>query len=125
MAGCEITSILIYAILFLLYARNTNDVMRMAFGSRLNLLLEKVKAVISGQPQNEKEEKTSECLHHFGYLTSCDKDAPIPEECLTCRKMLECRSMSSLASSCAHEEKNMYACMHATNGAENLWWRKR
>jgi len=69
--------------------------MRMTFGLRLNLLLEKVKDLISGQPQKEKEERTSGCPHHFGYLGSRHKNASMPQECLICQKMLECRNMSS------------------------------
>ena len=84
----------------------TNDVMRMTFGSCLNLLLEKVKGLISGQPQKEnplvkstakKGKGSSECPHHFGYLASRPKNASMPQECLTCKKMLDCRNMSSLA----------------------------
>jgi len=73
----------------------TIDVMSMTFGLRLNLLLEKVKDLISGQPQKEKEEETSGCRHHFGYLVSRPKNASVPEECLICQKMLECRNISS------------------------------
>jgi DNA-directed RNA polymerase subunit RPC12/RpoP len=30
------------------------------------------------------------CSHHFGYLKKRRKDEPFPEECLTCKKMIEC-----------------------------------
>jgi len=86
----------------------------MTSGAPLNRLLEKVKDLISSQPQKEKEEKnekdeplvkpaekeekgSSKCPHHFGYLANRPKNASIPEECLTCQKMLECRNKSSLA----------------------------
>ena len=69
--------------------------------------LEKVLDAISAQPQKEKkeekkkekppvkppekkEEGPSGCPHHFGYLTSRPKDAPIPQECLTCPKIVDC-----------------------------------
>ena len=69
--------------------------------------LGKVLDVISAQPQKEKEEKKkkeeppvkppekeetgpSECSHHFGYLANRPKDAPIPQECLTCPKIVDC-----------------------------------
>lgn len=43
------------------------------------------------RPSEPKEEEApSECPHHFGYLSRRPKDAPIPEECLTCRKMIKC-----------------------------------
>ena len=69
--------------------------------------LEKVLDVISTQPQKEKEEKKkkeeppvkppqkkekgpSECPHHFGYLANRSKNAPIPQECLVCPKIVDC-----------------------------------
>ncbi|MFQ5836407.1 MAG: hypothetical protein ACE5HG_00980 [Candidatus Bathyarchaeia archaeon] len=68
--------------------------------------LEKVLDVISAQPQKEEEKKEKEeppvkpaekkgegpsgCPHHFGYLTSRARDAPIPQECLICPKVVEC-----------------------------------
>jgi len=68
--------------------------------------LEKILDVISAQPQNEKEEKKkedppvkppekkekgpSECPHHLGYLANRPKDAPIPQECLVCPKIVDC-----------------------------------
>jgi DNA-directed RNA polymerase subunit RPC12/RpoP len=37
------------------------------------------------------ESKTSaNCEHFFGYLKKREKDAPIPEECLMCGRMIEC-----------------------------------
>jgi hypothetical protein len=30
------------------------------------------------------------CAHHLGYLKCRPKNTPIPEECLTCSKMIEC-----------------------------------
>jgi hypothetical protein len=69
--------------------------------------LEKVLNVISAQPQKEKEEEKekeeppvkspekgekgpSGCPHHLGYLANRPKDAPIPQECLTCPKIVDC-----------------------------------
>lgn len=79
----------------------------MTSGSRLSLLLEKVKDLISGQRQKEKEEKEppvklpakkekgpSECPHHFGYLANRPKNESIPQECLICPKILECTRKS-------------------------------
>ena len=73
----------------------------------MNPSLEKIRDVISAQPQNEKEEKKekeeppvkppekkekgpSECPHHLGYLANRPKDAPIPQECLVCPKIVDC-----------------------------------
>jgi len=35
-------------------------------------------------------EKTVKCQHSLGYLEKRPKDTPIPDECLTCTKMVEC-----------------------------------
>jgi len=32
----------------------------------------------------------SNCLHEFGYLRSRPKDSAIPDECLTCPRILQC-----------------------------------
>jgi len=63
--------------------------------------------VISTQPQKQKEEKKkkeeppakppekkekgpSRCAGYIGYLATLPKNKPIPEECLTCPKVLDC-----------------------------------
>jgi DNA-directed RNA polymerase subunit RPC12/RpoP len=35
-------------------------------------------------------EEAGGCQHHLGYLKQRTKNTPIPEECLTCSKMIEC-----------------------------------
>ncbi|TRO48199.1 hypothetical protein E2P60_01455 [Candidatus Bathyarchaeota archaeon] len=30
------------------------------------------------------------CVHHLGYLKNRPKNTPMPEECLTCSKMIDC-----------------------------------
>jgi len=74
--------------------------------------LEKVLDAISARPQREredvedkeeapvkpskekekgpKEESLKGCPHHFGYLAHRPKNTPIPQECLTCQKIVEC-----------------------------------
>ena len=37
-----------------------------------------------------KMEDNAECKHSMGYLKKRPKDTPIPDECLTCGKMVEC-----------------------------------
>ncbi len=57
--------------------------------------------MISGEHREEKrgppikvssneEMDQVECLNQFGYLANRDKGTPIPQECLNCRKVLEC-----------------------------------
>lgn len=41
--------------------------------------------------ENVVEENVA-CAHHLGYLKRRPKDTPIPEECLTCSKMIDCMS---------------------------------
>jgi DNA-directed RNA polymerase subunit RPC12/RpoP len=41
--------------------------------------------------ENKIEENIA-CAHNFGYLKRRPKNTPIPEECLTCTKMIECMS---------------------------------
>jgi len=74
--------------------------------------LEKVLDAISARPQREiedvegkeeapvksskekekgpKEESPKGCPHQFGYLAHRPKNVPIPQECLTCQKIVEC-----------------------------------
>jgi hypothetical protein len=65
-----------------------------------------VRAAKSAEKSQEKREKTTltkdverletepvgsvACGHFPGYLGKRSKDMPIPEECLTCSKMIEC-----------------------------------
>jgi DNA-directed RNA polymerase subunit RPC12/RpoP len=37
-------------------------------------------------------EETVACQYHFGYLKRRPKNTPIPEECFTCIKMIDCMS---------------------------------
>ena len=40
----------------------------------------------------DKTEDTVVCTHYLGYLKRRPKNTPIPEECLTCSKMIDCMS---------------------------------
>ena len=35
------------------------------------------------------------CPHHFGYLENLPNTQAVPQECITCQKMIECRNISS------------------------------
>lgn len=39
------------------------------------------------EPDTSNEEA---CPHHLGYLRKRPKNSPIPDSCLTCRKMVQC-----------------------------------
>ena len=38
------------------------------------------------------EEESVACMHHLGYLKRRPKNTPVPEECFTCNKMIDCMS---------------------------------
>ena len=92
-------------------AKNDEDIIQESTPSPpVHPSLEKVLDVISAQPQKENEEKEekkkkeeppvkppekkekepSGCPHHFGYLANRAKNAPIPQECLICPKIVDC-----------------------------------
>jgi DNA-directed RNA polymerase subunit RPC12/RpoP len=71
-------------------------------GRQKNVEVEKVEAD-EAEEENEAEEpeqmkveqteeQTGTCTHHLGYLKRRPKNTPIPEECLTCSKMIDCLS---------------------------------
>ena len=64
----------------------------LATKSSSNNMLETVKDAISNQKSTEKnkEKDYSNCSHNFGYLAKLSKNAPIPEECFLCPKVVEC-----------------------------------
>ncbi|MCW4016860.1 MAG: hypothetical protein NWF06_10855 [Candidatus Bathyarchaeota archaeon] len=49
---------------------------------------------INNEPETDdtptKEPEPSGCPEEFGYLANRPKDKPIPQECLLCRKMVDC-----------------------------------
>ena len=47
-------------------------------------------SVETEKTENSRDAKTSGCPHHFGYLNEHPKNTPIPNECLTCTKIMEC-----------------------------------
>ncbi|MFQ5999213.1 MAG: hypothetical protein ACE5J6_00410 [Candidatus Bathyarchaeia archaeon] len=40
--------------------------------------------------ETSQEARSSGCPHHFGYLKEYPKNTPIPNECFTCTKIMEC-----------------------------------
>jgi hypothetical protein len=51
----------------------------------VSIAIEKVKKLAVA-----KHEDSVKCTHFLGYLKKRSKEAPIPDECLTCDKMIEC-----------------------------------
>jgi len=50
---------------------------------------EKASTVVVRKSGKSDSDET-ECEHFFGYLRKRPKNTPIPDECLTCSKMVEC-----------------------------------
>jgi len=42
------------------------------------------------KPPQKEEKAPSGCTHQFGYLAKRPKNDPIPQECLTCSKIVDC-----------------------------------
>jgi hypothetical protein len=47
-------------------------------------------SVDAKKPESPRNSQSSGCPHHFGYLKEHPKHAPIPNECLTCTRIMEC-----------------------------------
>ncbi len=52
--------------------------------------IEVPESVVERVAENKPVEEI-DCLHDFGYLKSLPKGKPIPDECLSCRKIVECK----------------------------------
>lgn len=39
----------------------------------------------------KNSKKANDCNYHFGYLRTVQKDASLPEECLSCNRVIECK----------------------------------
>lgn len=46
------------------------------------------------QPPTQPKNDSEKCSYGFGHLAKRDKNTPIPDECLSCSKMLECMGSS-------------------------------
>ena len=47
-------------------------------------------SVETEKPEFSRNNNSSGCPHHFGYLKEHPKHTPIPNECLTCTRLMEC-----------------------------------
>lgn len=47
-------------------------------------------SVETKKPDFSRNNQSSGCPHHFGYLKEHPKNTPIPNECLTCTKIMQC-----------------------------------
>ena len=67
-----------------------NGVLEKAKGSTSQVLKKVEDLILVSNGPQEEERKTSGCPQDFGYLANRPKDAPIPQECLFCPKMVDC-----------------------------------
>ncbi|MDH7564049.1 MAG: hypothetical protein QHH24_04080 [Candidatus Bathyarchaeota archaeon] len=51
---------------------------------------EEPRIVVGAARRLEKPREEAGCSHFVGYLNRRPKNMPIPDECLTCSKMVEC-----------------------------------
>jgi len=59
--------------------------------SKLDIIVENMKLVGVKTTEYPKVfDSPAKCVHYFGFLTVLPKDAPIPDECLICPKVLQC-----------------------------------
>jgi hypothetical protein len=50
----------------------------------------KLDSVSVATSENRVEKPPAECMNHLGYLETLPKGADIPDECLTCSRLLQC-----------------------------------
>ncbi len=59
--------------------------------SKIDILVENMKIVdIKATEYPKVFDSPAKCARYFGFLNSIPKDAPIPDECLICPKVLQC-----------------------------------
>jgi hypothetical protein len=47
--------------------------------------------IVSDRSPKDDPTEDSNCPYEFGYLRKHQRNLPIPEECMICKKMIECR----------------------------------
>jgi len=50
----------------------------------------KSETFIVTQKSDKRQEAEGKCPHFFGFLKKRPKNMPIPDECLTCNRMIDC-----------------------------------
>jgi hypothetical protein len=68
---------------------STNEVLETSkeAGSQV---FKKIEDLILVSTETKEKVKETGCPEEFGYLANRPKDAPIPQECLLCPKMVDC-----------------------------------
>ena len=55
-----------------------------------NAETEQPKSIVEESCEKKPAEE-ADCKHEFGYLKTLPKNAPIPKDCLSCRRIIECK----------------------------------
>ena len=59
--------------------------------SKIDIVVDGMKIVgVRSSEYQEVFESPAKCVHYFGFLNSVPNDAPIPDDCLICPKVLQC-----------------------------------
>jgi DNA-directed RNA polymerase subunit RPC12/RpoP len=59
--------------------------------SKIDIIVEKMKIVGVKPTEYPKVlDSPAKCAHYFGFLNAIPRNAPIPDECLICPKVLQC-----------------------------------
>ena len=59
--------------------------------SKIDIIVEKMKIIgVKSTEYPTVFETPAKCAHYFGFLNALPRDAPIPDECLVCPKVLQC-----------------------------------
>lgn len=59
--------------------------------SKIDIVVEDMKIVrVEATDYPKVFESPAKCAHYFGFLNSIPEDAPIPDECLVCPKVIQC-----------------------------------
>lgn len=59
--------------------------------SKIDILVDNMKIVkVKATDYPKVFQSPAKCAHYFGFLNSIPEDAPIPDECLVCPKVLQC-----------------------------------
>jgi hypothetical protein len=59
--------------------------------SKLDIIVENMKLIdVKATEYPKVFDSPAKCAHYFGFLNAIPEDAPIPDECLICPKVLQC-----------------------------------
>jgi hypothetical protein len=69
------------------YSRKVKTIKKFPVPEKKEFLISELRKV----KESFKKETSTECKFQFGYLSTFSKDASIPEECLGCQRIVQCK----------------------------------